>query len=480
MMPLSDSPSGPAVDPAPTARHGWMAAIAVAAVVFLYFGVWAMLRPPLQTPDEPQHLLKANAILLQPWRSAPGRFDLDPRLVNPLALDTPEAIDKLFFSSFNAMTSDDIAVAQAIGWPARSGEARRVPYARAIASYPSLYYLAVHALAEPAVAAFGLTPWQATYAYRLATAAMAAALWALVWLALARTTETAALAAPLVGLTLANPMLAFISSGVTPDAVNNPLCNLGLVLAWRAATRGTDRVALFATCLIAALTKPSGLQLAGLVAAVLALLIVLRTLDWRRGAIAIALVAGAAAASVATFYYGTPPQFMAGGPSHDTLAEYLTTRMKDAGFAWQMYWGRLGWLDYGLPQPWYLAVLALAGLNAVVALVRPRRPARFAGFAALVWLAFTFVTFAGEYHYLDVAGYTFQGRYLLPVASAFAVVLWHDRVWLRRALIGVVAVVNLLLADATISRYYADRWTGLWRALPVHNPAAQPHPGDQP
>ena len=31
----------------------------------VYFGAWALLRPPLQTPDEPQHLMKANSILLQ-------------------------------------------------------------------------------------------------------------------------------------------------------------------------------------------------------------------------------------------------------------------------------------------------------------------------------------------------------------------------------------------------------------------------------
>ena len=452
-------------------RRPATAAGLVALVAFLYFGVWALLRPPLQTPDEPQHLLKANAILLQPWRSAPGQFDLDPRRVNPLALDTPPAIDKLFFSPFNAMTPGEVVATRATPWPDPSGPGAITPYARAIASYPSLYYLAVHALAEPAIHLFGLTPWQATYAYRLATAALAAAVWALVWLALARTPETAPLATPLVALTLANPMLAFISSGVTPDAVNNPLCNLGLVLAWRAAAQGGTRLALFVTFLVAALTKPSGLQLAGLVAGVLTVLLALRLIDGRRAAVAIGLTLAAAAVSVALFYYGTPPRFMAGGPSQDTLGQYLTRRVHDAGLAWRMYWGQLGWLDYSLALPWYLAVLALILLNAMAALTRPRRPARFAGYTALTWLAFTLVTFAGEYHYLDVAGYTFQGRYLFPVALGFASVVWHDRIVLRRALIGLVLILNVLLADATITRYYTDRWTGLWQSLPIHGVA---------
>mgnify|MGYP006172737477 CR=1 FL=1 len=28
---------------------------------------WAVIRPPLQSPDEPQHLMKANSVWLQPW-----------------------------------------------------------------------------------------------------------------------------------------------------------------------------------------------------------------------------------------------------------------------------------------------------------------------------------------------------------------------------------------------------------------------------
>jgi len=269
-------------------------------------------------------------------------------------------------------------------------------------------------------------------------------------------------------LTLATPMLAFISSGTTPDAVNNALCALGLLLAWRAATLGTDRVALFLTLLAAALTKPSGLQLAGLLAGVLTLFVLAGQAPRRRAIIAIALAAAAGVLSVVAFYHGTPPRFMAGGPSHDSLFRYLVTRAREADLAWRLYWGQLGWMEYGLPMIGHLPVMALVAVNAAIAIARPRRPARFAVFAALVWLAFTAVTFAGEYHYLDVAGYTFQGRYLLPVALAFAVVLWHDQIWARRALIAAVIVLNVLLVEATVTRYYVDRWSGLWQSLPVH------------
>lgn len=439
--------------------------LGVAVLVFAYFAVWALLRPPLQTPDEPQHLLKANAILLQPWRSAPGAFDVDPQRVNPLAWQTPGPIDKLFFTKVNAMTAEDIASTQRVPWPDRSGPPSRVPYARAIASYPSLYYLAVHAVAEPAIAALALSPWQATYAYRLVTALFAAVLWTAVWAALTRTADTAALATPMVAFIVANPMLAYISSGVTPDAVNNPLCALAMVFAWRTATPGASGAATGVVLLAAALTKPSGLQMAGVIAGALALFTAFGRLDRRRGLVAIGWSMAAGAASVLLFYLWSPPRFMAGGPSPDGLHAYLRTRVHAADLSWMELWGRLGWLDYALPYGWYLLLLVICAASAAAAIARPRRPARFAVYAAIVFLAFAGVTFAGEYHYLDVAGYTFQGRYQFPAFLGFAAVLWHERIALRRTVIACIVLVSLLLMQATVTRYYVDRWNGVRQAI---------------
>jgi hypothetical protein len=60
----------------------WMVGLAV----FLYLAFWAVLRPPLQSPDEPQHLMKANSVWLQPWlNDVSDRFLPDRTRVNPLA-----------------------------------------------------------------------------------------------------------------------------------------------------------------------------------------------------------------------------------------------------------------------------------------------------------------------------------------------------------------------------------------------------------
>jgi hypothetical protein len=44
--------------------------IGIATVPFIYLSCWALLRPPFQTPDEPQHHLRTTSILLHPWSPA--------------------------------------------------------------------------------------------------------------------------------------------------------------------------------------------------------------------------------------------------------------------------------------------------------------------------------------------------------------------------------------------------------------------------
>lgn len=462
---MLDPVTAPPLDRA--ARRPATPPVAVALLVFVYFAAWALLRPPLQTPDEPQHLMKATSILLQPWQSAPGRFDLDPRFLNPLAHETPHALDKLFFKPYNALTSSEIEGLRRVRWPATDAAPGALkPYERAIASYPSLYYLAVFTVAQPIVHLLGLSPYQAIYAYRLTTAAFAAGIWALVWVVLSRTPELSALAPALFAFVLVNPMLAFISSGVTPDAVNDALCHLALLLLWRLATRGESALAAGVVLCAAALTKPSGLQFAGVAIAVLALLAVTGRIDRRKAARAAAVAAGAGLVAVATFYAWTPPLFMAGGPSNDTFRQFAITRLREAGVMWRMFWGQLGWIDYSIPGIWFALVAVAIAANAAGVVWRPRRPSAPAWYLAGTFVLFAAVTFAGEYRYLPVAGYTFQGRYLLPVAMGLGSVMWHEAALLRRLLLASIIVINVLLAHETAKRYYVDRWAGVWQALP--------------
>ena len=75
-------------------------------------------------------------------------------------------------------------------------------------------------------------------------------------------------------------------------------------------------------------------------------------------------------------------------------------------------------------------------------------------------------TFAAELHYLRQAGYTFQGRYLLPAALGLGAVLLHEVRAARIALLAGVLALNLVLVRETVHRYYVDGWRGAVHALP--------------
>jgi len=205
----------------------WMVGLAV----FVYLAGWALIRPPLQSPDEPQHLMKANSVWLQPWLNAvPDRFVPDRGRVNPLAWETPAILDKLFFRPLNALTPGEVDLLRATPWLPPLGPPL-APYQRGVATYPQVYYWGVHALSEPIIRGAGLNPWDATFVYRLATCAMVAVLWALVWVACRRAGIPGDVAGTLLAFVLLTPMLAFISSAINPDAVNDALCALVIVAA---------------------------------------------------------------------------------------------------------------------------------------------------------------------------------------------------------------------------------------------------------
>jgi hypothetical protein len=447
-------------------------ALIVGLLLAGYFGAWALLRPPLQTPDEPQHLLKATSIALQPWVGPPGRFALDAARANPLALDTPAGLDKLFFRPFNAMSAGDIAEARQVRW--YDAGRTLADYERAIASYPTPYYLALYACAEPVTRAFGLSPYQATYAYRLVSAALAAALWALVWAVLTRIPELRPGAGAVFALAVLNPMLAFMSSAVNPDAVNNPLCALALLLVWCVVRPGGEAdvtrsqwiAAAFGALILAMLTKPSGLQIVPALLLVLPVLAMARRITWRRGVMALGAAAAAATVAVVAFYLWSPPRFMAGGPSADSLRLFVEYRIAHIGLAWRMYWGQLGWLDYHAGFTSYWLVAAAVSTNLACIVWRPDSWQSAGWYLGLSWIAFAVVTFAGEYWYLREAGYTFQGRYLFPASIGAGALFCHRVPAARYGLLAMLAALNLVLAQATVTRYFVDGWSGVWQSLP--------------
>jgi hypothetical protein len=448
-------------DPRP-AVPAWRVGLAV----FIYLAAWALIRPPLQSPDEPQHLMKANSVWLQPWlNTVSDRFVPDRTRVNPLAWDTPPLLDKLFFRPLNALSAADIDALRATPWLAPDGPAL-APYQRGIATYPQGYYWTTFALAEPVIRGAGLTPWDATFVYRLATCALVALVWAFVWMACRRAAIPVDVAATLLAFVLLTPMLAFISSAINPDAVNDALCALAVIAAWEVLTRGTGAPVFAASLLAAALTKPAGLQLAAVLTLVAIGLGAARLVERRRAAFLAGLAAATVAAAIAVFYAWQPLRFLATGPSNDTVAVYLTQRWEARFDMWRTYWGKLGWLDYNAADGWYWLMLALLVVNVACLIWRPRRPAHLTWYLGTLWILFVGSTFAAELRYLREAGYTFQGRYLLPAALGLGAVLLHEVRAARIAMLAGVLALNLVLARESVQRYYAGSWRVAVHALP--------------
>jgi hypothetical protein len=469
---LSPRPKGVAADAdsaAPAAAPSVRTLTILAATIFLYLCWWAVLRPPFQTPDERQQHLRITSILLHPWFAEPGRFALDPRYVSPLAHNQPRPIDKLPFYPNERVTSPEIVELEATPW---NRTWTLEPFERIYASYPTLYYLSVFAIAQPLTEWLSLTPYQSSYLYRFVTAAFAAVLWAAVYAALRRIVETRAIAGWIVAIALFNPMLAFLSSGINADAVSFPLSTLAILAVWDVLTRGTGSVRAVVWLLAAALVKPSAASLFMALGTGIAVLWVLRRWlgppddRWHPWP-ALLTVARAGMVSAWAFYLWSPLLFADQRGARASLRDYVTRRIDGAGTTAVEFWGKLGWLDYQIAGGWYALLWLLVLINLACVVWRPRRPLTFAAFAAAIFLAFGGATLAGEYGFLSQAGYQLQGRYFLPAIIGLAAIALSHRVALARyALLAAVIVVNLLLMQQTVTRYYADGWTGFREALP--------------
>jgi hypothetical protein len=445
-------------------RWGITLAISVLLIVWIYLGIWALLKAPQQGTDEPQHLLRAASVLLQPWATrTPNWLTLDPRFLNPFVLFTPGEIGNLFYNRNDHLSYEQVARVKGITWDATPPSPALSPHTP-LATYPTGYYLPVFLLAEATTKALELSPYQNTYAYRAWTVVLAGFLWLAVFRTLLVTPCVQRRATLLFAFLLLNPMLAFASSGCTPDAVNVPLATLGVLLTYRTLVTGRHGWRATLALIGCGLTKPSILL-------IFASLPLPTLLLWRSKAIPRRhlIVAGIAVARAATilfcvFYAWSPPRFLAGTPAKVTLDVYAKQYWSRLPDIWISYWGRLGWLDYELAPPWYTALFVLALLSACVALYRTKDDSRsFSAFAALFGVCYFTCMTIGEYWYLPMAGYNFQGRHLLPACVGLAGLVIHDSRFTRWSLVGMLGLLNVMLMHESIVRYFGGDW-GVFRA----------------
>jgi hypothetical protein len=463
-------PRGATADRVVTRGSDWRAALLAGVAIFSLLGVWALIRPPIQTPDEPHHFVRTTSILLRPWVTGADHVAMDFRFINPISWEM-YPLARIVFQPRERLSRADVEQVKAVGWHALDATGNRKPLFAAIASYPPLYYASLFAISQPIVSAAGLTPYQAFYFYRLASVFLTTLAWVAVYLLLRRTPDLSPWAGLIVATIVLIPTASFMSSGVNPDALSLPLITLAIVACWRTLSSGAQPSLTFAAALAAMWTKPSGTQVAG------ALIVggvwcavrgrVTRRHAWAAGR----AVLLAALVAYATFYAWSPTYFYpVPGQEHTGLVEYVTHAIEEIPSVWVSFWGILGWLEYQLPDFWYDVLYLLVLLCAAWRWTEMRRGAERAAalttFLAVYVAAFLASTLAGGFINLSVAGYMLQGRYFLPVAIGLAPLVMQETRWKRFALPAFVLLINLLLMRETVWRYYGGDWSLLWLSLP--------------
>ncbi len=480
--------------------------VAVVAAAALVHGlVWVFVLPPFQAPDETTHVAYVQRLAEtgeRPGESSRPEFSTEQRTVMD-AIGTERIIRR---PQEKVLDGPAREAADAV---VRAAE-QRAPRddgggASTVSPQPPLFYALA---AVPYTLASGATLPARVRAMRVLSALLFAMTAALCALLVAQLLPGRPWAVLVGGLAVAlQPVFAFASSAVNPDALLATLCAAVLLVLVRCAREGpTPRrlVALGALTGAGAITKLTFVAFLPLVLATVAWLLVRD----RRGdgapvlgprAVGAAVGAGLVlpVAYVAWALAQGAPLLPVGLATSNLPAEEIEagTLTGFVSYTWQLYLPRLpfqedafgfiapyhtwlkgmmgeyGWLDYEIAGVW----IALGGVLFAVAVVLAGRAVlthrdalrQRAPVAAILVVAtgsvLLLIAIAG-YDYKRTTGLPFeQARYLLPLAGIYAgfVAVACLGLGRRRAPLLAAVTVMLLIAHAasgpllTLSRYHA-------------------------
>jgi hypothetical protein len=448
-------------------RSTWLAPIALLAVVH---GAWVLLKPPLQSPDEPQHHARATSAPRTPYVAGTRTVTVAAAHRNPLTW-TPNRLHAIIFQPAERLSDADIRALRSTAWPPPGAYPSAETLFSPIASYPPVYYWLVFAGGELATWLFGLGPYASLLAYRVVSALIAGGIWLAVYRELRRTPDLRPWSLPAFVVLIANPATASITSSVNPDAVAIPATALLLLATWRRLTAGDGDTTLVAGAVLALAVKPSGL-LATASAGAAVLWWMARQPSGRAAGVAVLrlLILVSVAAQV-IFYAWSPPRLIADAAhASDSLRTFLGTLVERAPSWWVEYWGRLGWLEYAAPPAWYWILFGACLVLLALAWRRPApdgsaESAGIGAFLAVAGLGYAGLLLAGEYVHLDTAPLFVQGRYLLPASVCLVPLVRQRSPALAWALPVLLAALNVALAQATMDRYFTSGWAGWFASL---------------
>ena len=399
-----------AATPAPAGAGGRGARSAAAALVLaavvLCLTAWSLASPLMTGPDEPSHMTQAAALVR-------GQFDEPTR---------PTAVGNLSFVHVPFWVFDVSTLANCVAFKARipascqaaaGSGTRTVTQSTQFSNYPPLYFVLT---GLPTLVLRGV---DAVWAMRSVSILANALLMALGVVLLVR--HHPRRAAPVGVLVALTPMALFISgvlntSGLEVSAALATWCG-GLCLASGAAP-ATGLVAGTAVAgAVLALARPTGPLFLAVIAVTLALYA-----GWRRSAALVRsaavrplwAVGGAAVIVAGVFYVTGGPLHLVGHPARHPVSTsaalqrvrlLMWPRLRDAI-------GNFGWTDTLAPH-WTVVAFVAAGLALLAyGLVRSLPCWRALPFLVAATVA---IRLALELPHVNQVGYSWQGRYWLPM-----------------------------------------------------------------
>jgi hypothetical protein len=222
---------------------------------------------------------------------------------------------------------------------------------------------------------------------------------------------------------------------------------------------------------VAVMTKPSGL-LAALAASAVA------GAWWWRGrttsAAALTLIRSVVCvflASWAVFYAWSPTHLStAQGARERPLLDYAASVVARVPAVWLEYWGKLGWLEYRLSDPWHWGLGVVLVACGVLAIRRRAFDPGYATWMLAVGAVFSLLTVAAEYLNHGTGGLILQGRYFLPAALAMAPIAMQRWPIGSFTVPAYLALMNVALLPLTVERYFGSSLDALWQSMAFWRP----------
>jgi hypothetical protein len=404
----------------------------VVAVFALVLGLWAVLVPPFQAPDEKAHFDTALHLAIGDAWVGPG----DQRFLNAVQAAAGQAA-----AGTDAVPAASRATVQELRAAHPGFDVGAVDQ---MTQHPPTAYLLQAVVLR--VVGFEHLRWDhALLALRLFDALVVLPLPVLAWAAVRRLTRSPRAAVVGAAAVLAVPELASIAASVTNDALTMTLGGLVtavLVLALTGDRRPRVLLSLGIALGLLVITKGTGLPAVPVVA--LALLLGPGAPAWGRRLVETAGVLLLAGAVGGWWWvrnlvrYGTlqpdgyaairPPRSFPAGQGPDML----TFVDVSWGTVIRTFWGSFGVNAFAAMSPWLLVPLTLLTVGTVAVLAFRRGPARRAAvllavFPVLLLAAQTVTSIHGYLTTTSVVGT--QGRYLFP--SVVALIVLSAVAWRR-------------------------------------------------